>query len=363
MFTARLILPLLAGSLLFAGCSAQIISTETTPGSSVTIPLSFDEMDLAWNFDFPTGYGTDQNPDYQRGQLSVFMCATSAVQRAEDCAALVHSDDGDPTNDLRHDLTVRLVTRAHLDPASPAGIRNGVVFSEDFDARILGGQQLAIVEVPAELDALFASAGSLELSFDVFVATRSWIVPAQGAPVLGPEDFTGYTDTRWNLRLVQGDGQPTPSLAESTIPKIGDWAFPGEEVVPFPKLILRYADFWQAGGYPGQDGNNTMAAASLVVQFPETNIQIEDVFEYRHGGRHSIVRWRSLAPTYPDRIAIDLVAPDLDVGELAIAFSPKAPAEQNIVAMQDFTVLESHRYDSLGVELGAPDFAPAGWIR
>jgi hypothetical protein len=295
-----------------SACTGRPIPLAVRRGSTFVLPLSAD------TFEFNLGYESEITRqlglgDPQRGALEL---------------VLRH-----PTTGQQHALVTRFVTRAWPDPASPAGIRNGLA------GGVLAGQVVAVIDVP-----LSVPAGDYALE-----ARRLWRDPRN--PTAPPVQDAVFF---WNqpppdlgtLTVLAGTGSPTPSdFLYSSLSIDGRDAL--ADLVPHPRLELGFAH-WLA-----YLDSTPPAAAEIVLGYPAQKVEVLTVYEEGHLGRRSVVRWSD--DRAAERVTIQFANPDRDVLGLAVGFRLVDPAATGPATPADFQVVASTVYDENGV-------APAGQL-
>jgi hypothetical protein len=245
-------------------------------------------------------------------------------QRGETVLRIV---GGDPRAPREIPLATRYVTRVYADPAS-----NATLFPDLYDERLV--QVLAIVDIPAD-----TPAGTYAVRYgrrrridqDTYEEVAP-VVPATETRLSVLPSVVVLQDRQGRFRSVRG--APTPALGYVGA-GVADLAGELGRYVPHPKLVIRFQPSW-----------DPPAGAHIELLYPAEKVEILGVFEERHPGRGSIVRWRDSDPA--GRLAIDLVDPDASVDEIAVAFRLVDFLSRGRASVADFAVQASILYRADG---------------
>jgi hypothetical protein len=297
-------------SFLSLACRSQPVGLTAQAGSTIGIAVTGEVSEGG-----KLGYGglvggTTQIYDDQRGELLFVLKPQGGGSEVE--------------------LATRMVTRVFPDPASDVGLNNDV----GFPLLPIGlGQPIALVHIPPGVD---------EGTYDIEVRRRRRTGPTTWETFLPNSPGTNKSPLNQprELTVVPGDGAETPFEGmlgiNNPVPTL-DY-LPG--LYPHPKVVVSF-------------GSTQPAAAHLVVNYPETKMQVYGVIEEQHFGRGSIVAFQDDAVN--GELTIDFVDPDASVAQLAIVFellAPFSPSAGRVNAPGDFTLLTGTQlYDADGAPI------------
>ncbi len=380
-------------------CTGRPIPMTAVPGSSMLIPFGGENVPMFSIFPrFDVGYTSDvtQQPfpdpdafehavdgfDVQRGEMLFVLCPLGMNH----CFPTDDFPSGQSDIALGVGMPTRYVTAVLPERSSPAGISGKINYVNDaptYSATPLVAQYLALVDVPETV---------VPGMYAIVVLIRD----EAGGDLRNAYSF-GVTPFQGNVQVVDpalvGPGISTPFEKSPFVGSNADISPELKQLVPFPKLVLRYKT--PTGGVPG----NGPSAATFLLDYPSDKVQILSIHEEPHFGQRSMIRWRNTNGTYrmnaddddfdcatenifcdflvpsvfptledclaafcfPDQIEVHLVDPDRNTPQLAIVFRLRS-AEMESIDPNAFSIVSQDVFDITGNPITDHQFE-IDWIR